>query len=61
MKKPNDEEVLKLTDQILKVIPKFFDNFKGWEYANGKDAGKDFKSIYNKAKRINKNLKTKNQ
>lgn len=47
-----DTDVQKLLDQILKVFPKFFNDFKWWEYSNGSDAGKDFKSIYNKAKKL---------
>lgn len=47
-----DEETIILCDQILKVFPKFFDDFLGWKYGNGKDAGKDFKRIYNIAKKI---------
>lgn len=45
-------ELKAIVDDILKVFPKFFDDFKNWEYGNGTDAGKDFKRIYNKAKRL---------
>ena len=43
----------KLTNDILKYFPKFFDDFANWEYGTGRDAGKDFKKIFNKAKRLN--------
>jgi len=49
--------ILNLTKKIIKTLPKFFDDFEGWEYSTGVDAGKDFKSIYNIAKKINKQLK----
>lgn len=45
-----------LEDDILKVFPKFFGDFKNWEYGNGTDAGKDFKRIYNKAKKQKINI-----
>lgn len=45
-------EIQKLINEIEKVFPKFFDNFENWEYANGSNAGKDFKKIYNRAMRI---------
>jgi hypothetical protein len=44
----------KLTNDILKYFPKFFGDFTNWEYGTGRDAGKDFKKIFNKAKRLNK-------
>ena len=47
-------DVEKLTNDIIKYFPKFFDDFKNWEYGTGYDAGKDFKKIFNKAKRLNK-------
>lgn len=47
-------DVEKLTKDIIKYFPKFFDDFKNWEYGTGYDAGKDFKKIFNKAKRLNK-------
>lgn len=47
-------DVKKLTNDILKCFPKFFDDFEGWQYGTGKDASKDFKRIFNKAKKINK-------
>ena len=47
-------DVKKLTIDIIKYFPKFFDNFEGWEYSSGVNAGKDFKKILNKAKKINK-------
>ena len=50
-------QIEKLVNEILKTFPKFFDNFKGWEYADGSDAGKDFKRIYNRAKKIKKTIK----
>ncbi len=41
-----------LEEKIIKVFDKFFnEDFTNWEYSNGKDASKDFKSIYNKAKK----------
>lgn len=40
-----------LAEDILKVFPKFFGDFKDWQYGNGTDAGKDFERIYNKALR----------
>lgn len=50
-------DVLKLVSEIEKYIPKFFDNFMGWEYANGKDAGKDFKRILKLSKKIKAKIK----
>lgn len=47
-------DVEKLTNDILKYFPKFFDDFTNFEYGTGVDAGKDFKKIFNKAKRLNK-------
>jgi len=47
-------DVEKLTNDILKYFPKFFDDFTNFEYGTGVDAGKDFKKIYNKAKKLNK-------
>lgn len=52
--------ILKLTDDIIKILPKFFDDFSNWEYADGSNAGNDFKKIYNQAKKINKDAKTGN-
>lgn len=53
-----DEKVKKdvesLTRDIMKCFPEFFDDFTNFEYGNGIDAGKDFKKILNKAKRLNK-------
>jgi len=49
----------RLLSDIIRVFPKFFDDFKGWEYENGKDAGKDFKRIFNRAKKLHNDL-TKN-
>ena len=54
-------EMIKLTDAIIKTLPKFFGDFDGWEYADGvppvDQASRDFKKIYDSAKRINKRLK----
>ena len=50
------EEAEILTNDIIKYLPKFFDDFKNWEYANGTSAGNDFKKIYNKAKSLNKKI-----
>ena len=47
-------DVEKLTNDIIKYFPKFFDDFTNFEYSTGVDAGKDFKKIFNKAKRLNK-------
>lgn len=47
-------DVESLTRDIMKYFPKFFDDFTNFEYGNGVDAGKDFKKIFNKAKRLNK-------
>lgn len=47
-------DVQKLTNDIIKYFPKFFDDFKNWEYGTGVDAGEDFKKIFNTAKRLNK-------
>jgi hypothetical protein len=44
----------KLTNDIIRIFPDFFDNFKNWEYETGRDAGKDFKNIFIQAKKINK-------
>jgi hypothetical protein len=55
-------DVEKLTNDILKYFPKFFDDFTNYEYGTGVDAGKDFKKIFNKAKKLNRtsnNLVTK--
>jgi hypothetical protein len=41
-----------LTSDIEKYFPKFFDDFTNFEYGTGVDAGKDFKKIFNKAKRL---------
>lgn len=42
----------KLSDDVIKYFPKFFDDFTNFEYGTGRDAGKDFKKIFNKAKRL---------
>ena len=47
-------DVNKLTSDIIKYFPKFFDDFTNFEYGTGADAGKDFKKIFNKAKKLNK-------
>jgi len=47
-------DVEKLTNDIIKYFPKFFDDFTNFEYGNGVNAGKDFKKIFNKAKKLNK-------
>ena len=47
-------DVEKLTNAIIKYFPKFFDDFTNFEYGTGVDAGKDFKKIFNKAKKLNK-------
>jgi hypothetical protein len=47
-------DVEKLTNDIIKYFPKFFDDFTNFEYGTGVDAGKDFKKIFNKAKKLNK-------
>ena len=49
-------DVSKITNDIIECFPKFFDDFKNWEYGTGVDAGKDFKKIFNKAKRLNKTI-----
>lgn len=49
-------DVEKLTNDIIKYFPKFFDNFTNFEYGTGVDAGKDFKKIFNRAKRLNKTV-----
>lgn len=46
-------DVDKLTNDIIKYFPKFFDDFTNFEYGTGVDAGKDFKKIFNKAKKLN--------
>jgi len=46
------EDSEKLSDDIIKYFPKFFDDFTNFEYGTGRDAGKDFKKIFNKAKRL---------
>ncbi len=53
-------EIQKLCEDIEKVFPKFFDNFENWEYGNGTNAGKDFKRIFNRSRRIKRAL-TKDQ
>jgi hypothetical protein len=55
------DDVKKLTEAIMKYFPKFFDDFDNWQYGTGVDAGKDFKRIYNRAKRIHKLLKQQKQ
>lgn len=52
-------DVEKLTNDILKYFPKFFDNFDNWEYGTGVNAGKDFKRIFNRAKKLNKACNSK--
>lgn len=47
-------DVEKLTSDIIKYFPKFFNDFEGWQYGNGSDASKDFKRVFNKAKKLNK-------
>ncbi len=47
-------DVEKLTNDIIKYFPKFFDDFTNFEYGTGVDAGKDFKKIFNKAKKLQK-------
>jgi len=54
-------DVEKLTNDILKYFPKFFDDFTNFEYGTGVDAGNDFKKIYNKAKKLNKAVSEKYQ
>jgi len=51
---PLVSDIEKLTNDILKCFPKFFDHFEGWQYGTGVDASKDFKRMFNKAKKINK-------
>lgn len=46
------EDSEKLLDDVIKYFPKFFDDFTNFEYGTGRDAGKDFKKIFNKAKRL---------
>lgn len=50
-------DVENLTSDIIKYFPNFFDDFKNWEFSNGADAGKQFKKIFNKAKKIKKSIK----
>ena len=50
--KTNQKQIESLVNDILKYFPKFFDNFKGWEYGNGANAGKDFERIFDKALKI---------
>lgn len=45
-----------LTDDIIKYFPKFFDDFSDFEYGTGINAGKDFKKIFNKAKKLKKTV-----
>ena len=45
-------DVEKLTSSILIYFPKFFDDFNNWEYGTGRNAGKDFKRIFDHAKRL---------
>ena len=47
-----ESDIKKLTSDIIKVFPKYFDNFTGFEYGDGRDAGKDFKKIFDRAKKI---------
>jgi hypothetical protein len=47
-----EKEINKLVDEIIKYLPKFFDDFKNWEYGTGSNAGRDFKRMYNRAKKI---------
>ncbi len=51
-----NEDVLKLTNDIIKYFPMFFADYKNWQFGNGRDAGKEFKRILNRAKKINKSL-----
>lgn len=50
-------DIDKLTKNIEKYFPKFFDDFTNFEYGTGVDAGKDFKKIFTNAKRVSKHLK----
>lgn len=52
-----EEKIKKLTEDIIKYFPRFFDDFNGWQYGDGVNAGKHFKKIYNQAKKINKTIK----
>jgi len=45
-------ETEKLVADIVKYFPKFFGDFSNWQYGNGTDAGKHFKRIFNRAKKI---------
>ena len=54
-----EKEVKILCEKIIKFLPKFFDDFEGWQYGTGTNAGKDFKNIFNSAKKINKKIKSK--
>ena len=38
-------------ESVAEMVAKFFDNFVNWEYADGSDAGKDFKKLFNLAKK----------
>jgi hypothetical protein len=58
---PNESLVLSMCENIIKTFDRYFnDNYKEFEYGNGKKDGTDFKAIYNKAKKIKKIL-TKQQ
>ena len=47
----------KLSKDIIKYFPKFFDDFTNFEYNTGANAGQDFKRIFNKAKKVHNYLK----
>lgn len=49
-------EIKSLTEEIIKFFPKFFGDFKDYQYGNGTNAEKDIKRIFNKAKRLNTKL-----
>ena len=52
-------DIEKLIDDIIRCFPRFFDDFEKWEYGTGVNAGKDFKRIFNKAKKIKKYISKK--
>jgi hypothetical protein len=54
MKTHTEQEIIELTNAIIHYFPKFFGDFTDFEYGTGRDAGKDFKKIFNKAKKIKK-------
>ena len=49
-------DVIIITNNIIKYFPRFFGDYKDWCYANGADAGNDFKKIFNRAVKISKKL-----